>query len=52
MFIIKFNNMVKNKWIWAAFALIVAIAFGASDILDASSRSGGRGSSGVGSLGG
>ena len=53
MFIIKFNNMVKNKWVWAAFALVVAIAFGASDILDASSRrSGGRGPSSVGTLAG
>lgn len=33
MFIIKFNNMVKNKWVWAAFAIVVAVAFGASDIL-------------------
>ena len=33
MFIIKFNNMVKNKWIWAAFAIVVAVAFGASDIM-------------------
>lgn len=33
MFIIKFNNMVKNKWVWAAFAIVVAVAFGASDIM-------------------
>lgn len=52
MFIIKFNNMVKNKWVWAAFALVVAVAFGASDILDASRRSGGSGGSSVGLLGG
>ena len=38
MFIIKFNNMVKNKWVWAAFAIIVAIAFGASDIFSARAR--------------
>ena len=38
MFIIKFNNMVKNKWIWAAFAIIVAVAFGASDMLSANAR--------------
>ena len=47
MFIIKFNNMVKNKWIWAAFAIVVAVAFGASDMLgaggaDASARSAAR----------
>ena len=51
MFIIKFNNMVKNKWIWAAFAIVVAVAFGASDMLGAGSRAregGGR----LGSLGG
>ena len=39
MFIIKFNNMVKNKWIWGAFAVLVAVAFAGSDIL-----SGGYGS--------
>ncbi|MBR1608175.1 MAG: peptidyl-prolyl cis-trans isomerase [Kiritimatiellae bacterium] len=39
MFIIKFNNMVKNKWVWAAFAIVVAVAFGASDIFSASERS-------------
>ncbi len=33
MFIIKFNNMVKNKWLWTAFAILVCIAFGASDIV-------------------
>ena len=33
MFIIKFNNMVKNKWIWGAFAVLVAVAFAGSDIL-------------------
>ena len=51
MFIIKFNNMVKNKWIWAAFAIIVAVAFGASDMLSANSRGDGRNSA-YGSLGG
>ena len=38
MFIIKFNNMVKNKWVWAAFAIVVAFAFGASDIFSARAR--------------
>ena len=51
MFIIKFNNMVKNKWIWAAFAIVVAVAFGASDMLGAGSRAGAR-ESRLGSLGG
>lgn len=27
MFIIKFNNMIRNKWLWGAFAIIVAGAF-------------------------
>ena len=51
MFIIKFNNMVKNKWIWAAFAIIVAVAFGASDMLSSNSRRDGR-EGRLGSLGG
>ena len=38
MFIIKFNNMVRNKWLWGAFALLVAVAFGASDIWSSASR--------------
>ena len=37
MFIIKFNNMVRNKWLWGAFALLVAVAFGASDIWSSAS---------------
>ena len=52
MFIIKFNNMVKNKWVWAAFALVVAVAFGASDIIGASRRDEGRARSSVGTLAG
>lgn len=32
MFIIKFNNMIRNKWIWGIFATIVVLAFTASDI--------------------
>lgn len=31
MFIIKFNNMIRNKWLWGAFAIIVAGAFILSD---------------------
>ncbi len=32
MFIIKFNNMIRNKWIWGFFAVIVASAFVFSDM--------------------
>ena len=42
MFIIKFNNMVRNKWLWGAFALLVAVAFGASDIWSSASRGAGE----------
>lgn len=51
MFIIKFNNMVRNKWLWGAFALLVAIAFGASDIWSSASR-GSNESVRIGLLGG
>ena len=51
MFIIKFNNMVRNKWLWGAFALLVAVAFGASDIWSSASRSSGE-SERIGLLGG
>lgn len=51
MFIIKFNNMVRNKWLWGAFAVLVAVAFGASDIWSSASRSSGQ-SERIGLLGG
>lgn len=51
MFIIKFNNMVRNKWLWGAFALLVAVAFGASDIWSSASRSSGENER-IGLLGG
>ena len=51
MFIIKFNNMVRNKWLWGAFALLVAVAFGASDIWSSASRNSGEQVS-IGLLGG
>ncbi|MBQ3811464.1 MAG: SurA N-terminal domain-containing protein [Kiritimatiellae bacterium] len=51
MFIIKFNNMVRNKWLWGAFALLVAVAFGASDIWSSASRNSGE-SERIGLLGG
>ena len=51
MFIIKFNNMVRNKWLWGAFALLVAVAFGASDIWSSASR-GSNESVRIGLLGG
>jgi hypothetical protein len=31
VFIIKFNKMIRNKWIWGIFATIVALAFAGSD---------------------
>lgn len=33
MFIIKFNKMIHNKWVWGAFATVVVIAFAFSDIV-------------------
>lgn len=51
MFIIKFNNMIRNKWIWGVFATIVALAFTVSDI-SCFSRSAGSDENGVGSLNG
>lgn len=49
MFIIKFNNMIRNKWVWGIFATVVAVAFAASDLY-----TGGKGDkgNGVGSLNG
>ncbi len=33
MFIIKFNKLIHNKWLWGAFAVVVAVAFAGTDIL-------------------
>ena len=42
MFIIKFNKMIRNKWIWGIFALIVAFAFAFSDLPTSGSNNGGN----------
>ncbi len=47
MFIIKFNNMIRNKWLWGAFAIVVAGAFIMSDSMVAQ-----QGDSGIGKLNG
>ena len=48
MFIIKFNKMIHNKWVWGAFAFIVAATFVGGDLLSSRSSRGARG--GVGTL--
>lgn len=47
MFIIKFNNMIRNKWIWGAFAFIVAGAFVFSDVSCSKDQDRGAGSAGL-----
>lgn len=42
MFIIKFNNMIRNKWIWGFFAVIVVLAFAAGDLFSLSQQEGAR----------
>ena len=42
MFIIKFNNMIRNKWIWGFFAVIVVLAFAAGDLFSPSQQEGAR----------
>lgn len=49
MFIIKFNNMIRNKWLWGAFAIIVAGAFILSDSMISS---GPANDNGIGKLNG
>ncbi len=49
MFIIKFNNMIRNKWIWGAFATVVVVAFVGSDMM---SGGGEKQPQGAGTLGG
>ena len=48
MFIIKFNNMIRNKWVWGIFATVVALAFAGSNLTSCSRR--GAADEGVGSL--
>ena len=31
MVILKFNKLIRNKWVWGVFALLVSIAFIAPD---------------------
>ena len=50
MFIIKFNNMIRNKWVCGIFATIVAVAFAGSDLTSCSN--GNVADEGLGSLGG
>lgn len=50
MFIIKFNRMIHNKWLWGAFATVVVIAFAGSDLISA--RSGAEPREGIGLLDG
>ena len=38
MFVIKFNKMIRNKWIWGAFAVVVCVAFAGTDLLMGSNR--------------
>lgn len=47
MFIIKFNNMIRNKWIWGIFAVIVAGAFVFSDVSCSNNQTDGAGSAGL-----
>ncbi len=49
MFIIKFNKMIRNKWLWGAFAVIVAGAFILSDSMISS---GAANDNGIGKLDG
>jgi hypothetical protein len=50
VFIIKFNKMIHNKWVWGAFAFIVAITFVGSGILFDLPFSRGANKGGVGTL--
>jgi len=47
VFIIKFNNMIRNKWIWGIFAIIVAGAFVFSDVSCSKDPTDGAGSAGL-----
>ncbi len=44
MFINKFNNLIRNKWVWGIFAVFVCLAFVGTDLFSSRGR-GGDGSS-------
>jgi len=50
VFIIKFNKMIHNKWLWGAFASIVVFAFAFSDLFHDRSGERGESRSGIGVL--
>lgn len=52
MFIIKFNKMIHNKWLWGAFASVVVVAFAGSDLISGRRQGGGGERGGVGTLNG
>ena len=51
MVILQFNKLIRNKWVWGAFAVIVSAAFCFDDLFR-SSREDGRPSSSAGTLAG
>ena len=52
MVIHHFNRLIKNKWVWGAFAVAISVFF-AFDFLFRGDSDGGRSSSGAaGKLGG
>ncbi len=50
MFIIRFNKMIHNKWLWGAFAGVVVFAFAFSDLFYNRSGERGESRSGIGVL--
>ena len=50
MVIHHFNRIIRNKWVWGVFAVLISIFFAFDFIFDG--RSGDRGSDGAGKLGG
>ena len=54
MVILQFNKLIRNKWLWGVFAIIVGGAFAFDFLVDDLLRDGKREAkdSGVGTLGG
>ena len=50
MFILHFNRLIRNKWVWGAFAIAISAFFVLSDVID--NRSGSSGRQEAGSLDG
>ena len=52
MVILQFNKLIRNKWVWGVFAIVVSAAFCFDDLFTSRSSGAGTQSDSAGMLGG